>query len=135
MKKKFYVEELSSHCHFVKSTGLTRLAVSKNPHHTLTSLYSKTMRALAKMPSTAAYRIHTEKIITERAKIVANNASVTDVESKINCGQVEELIIQAENELLLARKMLGWKPWEALANNAPPQQWDWPPAQIKSLTH
>ncbi len=30
------------------------------------------MRALAKMPATAAYRMHTEKIITERAKIVAN---------------------------------------------------------------
>lgn len=29
------------------------------------------MRALNKMPETAAYRIHTEKIITERARIVA----------------------------------------------------------------
>lgn len=46
--------------------------MAKNPHHTLTALYGKTMRALAKMPPTAAYRTHTEKIITERAKIVAN---------------------------------------------------------------
>lgn len=30
------------------------------------------MRALAKMPPTAAYRVHTEKIVTERAKIVAS---------------------------------------------------------------
>ncbi|XP_037036352.1 NADH dehydrogenase [ubiquinone] 1 alpha subcomplex subunit 5 [Bradysia coprophila] len=121
---------------FIKATtGLTRLVVSKNPHHTLTSLYGKTLRALAKMPPTAAYRIHTEKIITERARIVANNQNVGDVENKINCGQIEEVIVQAENELLLARKMLGWKPWEPLATAAPPQQWDWPPAQIKSLSH
>lgn len=60
-----------------QTTGLTRLVVAKNPHHTLTSLYGKTLRALAKMPQNAAYRIHTEKIITERANIVANVSTKT----------------------------------------------------------
>ncbi|XP_055384311.1 NADH dehydrogenase [ubiquinone] 1 alpha subcomplex subunit 5 [Condylostylus longicornis] len=114
-----------------KSTGLTGLAVAVNPHHTLTGLYGKILRVLAKMPPDAGYRKNTEKIVQERANIVKTTPNVADVEKKINCGQVEELIIQAENELVLARKMLGWKPWEPLMKPIPEKQWDWPPAQIK----
>lgn len=55
----------------MQATGLTGLLVNPNPHHSLSSLYGKTLRALNKMPETAAYRINTEKIITERARIVA----------------------------------------------------------------
>lgn len=54
---------------------------------------------------------------------------VYEIEQKINCGQAEELIIQAENELNLARKMLNWKPWEPLVAKPPKGQWDWPPAK------
>lgn len=56
---------------FQISTGLTGLVVAKNPHHLLASLYGKTLRALAQMPETAAYRVNTEKIIRDRAHIVA----------------------------------------------------------------
>lgn len=58
------------------------------------------------------------------------NKDIAALEKAIGCGQVEELIVQAENELVLARKMLGWKPWEKLVQPTPPKQWDWPPAQI-----
>ena len=51
------------------TTNLTRLAVAKNPHHVLGVLYSKSLRALAKMPSDYAYRKHTEQIVTERAEL------------------------------------------------------------------
>lgn len=111
-----------------KTTGLTGLAVSKTPHYTLGVLYGKILRTLQKMPESAAYRRHTEKIIAERAAVLKNNCEVEAVEYKIACGQVEELIVQAENELILARKMLTWKPWEPLAKEAPPNQWTWPPA-------
>ena len=111
-----------------KTTGLTGMAVSKTPHHTLGVLYDKIMRTLQKMPETAAYRKHTEEIIKERVNVLSSNKEVAKVEERIGCGQVEELIIQAENELILARKMLNWKPWEPLIQKAPSGQWDWPPA-------
>ncbi|XP_035913636.1 NADH dehydrogenase [ubiquinone] 1 alpha subcomplex subunit 5 [Anopheles stephensi] len=116
-----------------KATGLTGLNVAKNPHHTLTALYNKILRAVSKMPQDAAYRRYTEQIVSERAKIVATTPNVLEIEQKINCGQVEELIVQAENELTLARKMLGWKPWEPLAKQAPASQWAWPPANLPEL--
>ncbi|CAH0405218.1 unnamed protein product [Chilo suppressalis] len=112
-----------------KTTGLTGLAVSANPHHTLGALYGKILRTLQKMPENAVYRKHTEQIVRERAAVLQQTKDVSELEQKINCGQAEELIIQAENELNLARKMLTWKPWEPLVAKPPKGQWDWPPAQ------
>lgn len=111
------------------TTGLTGLAVATNPHHTLGVLYSKLLRTLQKMPENAAYRKYTEEIINERTQILKSTENIDVIEKQIGCGQIEEIVIQAENELILARKMLNWKPWEPLVKQAPPNQWTWPPAQ------
>jgi len=107
-------------------TGLTGMAVSRNPTHTLGVLYSKNLRALAKMPADFPYRKHTEALINERVSIMKNAATIEEAEAKINCGQIEEVIIQAENELSLSRSMLEWKAWEPLCEAAPENQWKWP---------
>lgn len=60
--------------------------------------------------------------------LIRQNQDIAEVEKKIGCGQVEELIVQAENELLLARNMAMWKPWEPV-QEAPPNQWTWPPTK------
>ncbi|CAG9857407.1 unnamed protein product [Phyllotreta striolata] len=114
------------------TTGLTGLVVSKNPHHTLGILYNKIMRTLQNMPEGAAYRKHTESVIKERTAILKSTTDVASIEKKIGCGQIEEVIMQAENELILARKMMAWKPWEPLMKEAPPNQWSWPPVQSRS---
>jgi len=109
-----------------RSTHLTGLLKSRNPHWTLTTLYTKILGTLEKMPPKAAYRKHTEKLINERMDLVNIEKSEEQLAKKLQVGEVEEAITHAENELTLARKMLEWKPWEPLVNKAPPGQWKWP---------
>ncbi|XP_043471533.1 NADH dehydrogenase [ubiquinone] 1 alpha subcomplex subunit 5 [Leptopilina heterotoma] len=110
-----------------KTTGLTGILVAQDPHRLLNILYGKILRALDKLPQDYAYRTTTEKLIRNRAAIVKDNSNVDSIENKIECGQVEELIIQAQNELVLARKMLEYKPWQPLIQQEPKNQWEWPP--------
>lgn len=84
------------------------------------------MIQLSKMPSDAAYRVNTEKIIKERQNVIEREPTAEGVEKALKSGQIEEIIIQAENELFLARKMLEFKPWEPLVESPPPEQWKWP---------
>ncbi|XP_075065033.1 NADH dehydrogenase [ubiquinone] 1 alpha subcomplex subunit 5 [Mixophyes fleayi] len=109
-----------------KTTGLVGLAVAQNPHERLRILYTKILATLQTIPNDAAYRKYTEQIVNERLFAVKSEPSVENLEEKINCGQIEEVISQAENELYLARKMVDWKPWEPLIEEPPANQWKWP---------
>ncbi|RUS87431.1 hypothetical protein EGW08_004806 [Elysia chlorotica] len=108
------------------TTGLTGLAVARHPHQTLKVLYNRILGQLEKMPADAGYRKHTSEIIKGRLQAVQAEANVAALEKRINCGQIEEVIKQAERELSLSRKMLEWKPWETLVAEAPKNQWKWP---------
>jgi len=108
------------------TTNLTGLTVARNPINTLGSLYGRSLRALAKMPADYPYRKHTEQIVSERAAMVKSATTIEELEKKINCGQIEEVIIQAENEVALARMLLETRAWEPLVNEPPANQWKWP---------
>lgn len=88
--------------------------------------FSKNLRALAKMPVDYPYRKHTESLINERVAAMKESSTIEDAEKRIGMGQIEEVIIQAENELMLARNILEWKAWEPLSEQAPANQWKWP---------
>ncbi|XP_062238573.1 NADH dehydrogenase [ubiquinone] 1 alpha subcomplex subunit 5 [Platichthys flesus] len=109
-----------------KTTGLVGLAVSLNPHERLRILYSKILASVQTMPQDAAYRKYTEQLVSERYDHVKTEPDVEKLEKKINCGQIEEVIFQAECELSLSRKMSEWKPWEPLTEEPPTNQWKWP---------
>ncbi|KAG9467601.1 NADH dehydrogenase [ubiquinone] 1 alpha subcomplex subunit 5 [Eleutherodactylus coqui] len=109
-----------------KTTGLVGLAVAQNPHEHLRILYTKILGTLQAIPKDAAYRKYTEQIVNDRLNLVKTESSVDKLEQVINCGQIEEVIVQAENELHLARKMVEWKPWEPLIEEPPTNQWKWP---------
>jgi hypothetical protein len=49
---------------------LTGLKVHNNPHYTLTAIYGKILRAIAKMPQDASYRKYTEQIVNDRLRAV-----------------------------------------------------------------
>ncbi|KYQ47957.1 NADH dehydrogenase [ubiquinone] 1 alpha subcomplex subunit 5, partial [Trachymyrmex zeteki] len=110
-----------------QSTFIKGLDVCKTPHQDLIPLYNRILKVLQKFPKDYTYRKETEGIIKTRLTVMQQNENIEVVEDKINCGQVEELIDQAKNELSLAEKMLLWKPWEKLTKEAPPNQWTWPP--------
>uniref|UniRef100_A0A2D4NE01 NADH dehydrogenase [ubiquinone] 1 alpha subcomplex subunit 5 n=1 Tax=Micrurus spixii TaxID=129469 RepID=A0A2D4NE01_9SAUR len=109
-----------------KTTGLVGLAVCNNPHESLKILYTKILGILENMPQDAAYRKYTEKFTNDRFDIVKAEPDVQRLENKLNSGQIEEVILQAENELSLAKKMLKYRPWEPLVEEPPENQWKWP---------
>jgi NADH dehydrogenase (ubiquinone) 1 alpha subcomplex subunit 5 len=109
-----------------KTTGLTGLAVSKDPHHSLTTLYHKILRSLEKIPDQSKYKEHTKKLTEQRLHIVNTEKNISKLEEKINAGQIEEVIKQAEYELVLAKKMIDYKAWEPLLSNYPANQFKWP---------
>ncbi|XP_007896749.1 NADH dehydrogenase [ubiquinone] 1 alpha subcomplex subunit 5 [Callorhinchus milii] len=109
-----------------RTTGLVGLAVAQNPHERLRILYARILGALQEMPKEAGYRKYTEQIVNDRLNLVQSEKDVEKLEGKLNCGQIEEVIFQAESELNLARKMAQWKPWEPLIEEPPENQWKWP---------
>lgn len=106
-----------------KATQIVGLAVAKTPRETLIDLYSKTLSVLGTMPQTSLYRQQAEEITKERLGTVQKEENVFKIEKQINCGQIEEVIVQANDELSLAEKVNEWKPWEHSENTAPLGQW------------
>uniref|UniRef100_A0A8D2CWE2 NADH dehydrogenase [ubiquinone] 1 alpha subcomplex subunit 5 n=1 Tax=Sciurus vulgaris TaxID=55149 RepID=A0A8D2CWE2_SCIVU len=76
---------------------------------------------MAGVPEKTSGLVGLLKLGTDKAE-----SDVKKLEDQLQLGQIEEVILQAENELSLAIKMLPWKPGEPLEEEPPANQWKWP---------
>lgn len=65
------------------------------------------------MPETAVYRVNIEKLCNHRINAAAANPDNPEkVEEIINCGQVEEIVEQADDEMHVMNMYLKNRWWE-----------------------
>ena len=77
---------------------------------------------------------HTEQITNEKLSMVKAKPDVKTLEEQLHRGQIEEVILQAENKLSLGRKMVRWKSQESLVEEPPANQWKWLPQFFSPLS-
>lgn len=97
------------------STGIVGLAVDHDAVPKMIIKYQALLDKMAAsdMPPDAQYRINVEKIARYRIKAAQENLDDPDkVEELCNCGQVEELVIQADNEMIVLDMYLKNRWWE-----------------------
>eukprot|EP00270_Netrium_digitus_P000695 TRINITY_DN1077_c0_g1_i1.p2 TRINITY_DN1077_c0_g1~~TRINITY_DN1077_c0_g1_i1.p2 ORF type:complete len:137 (+),score=33.95 TRINITY_DN1077_c0_g1_i1:128-538(+) len=95
-----------------ETTGIVGLPVIPNAREVLLGLYQQTLKAVETIPREAVYRQNVEKLTKYRLKVCEEEEDWEKIELQISCGQVEELIEMAKDELDLIPKMQEWKPWE-----------------------
>ncbi|XP_062149684.1 probable NADH dehydrogenase [ubiquinone] 1 alpha subcomplex subunit 5, mitochondrial [Alnus glutinosa] len=110
-----------------ETTGIVGLDVVPNAREVLIGLYTKTLKEIQAVPEDEGYRKAVESFTTQRLKVCQEEQDWEDIEKRLGCGQVEELIEEARDELTLIGKMIEWDPWgvpddyecEVIENDAP----------------
>ncbi|KAK6925881.1 NADH dehydrogenase [ubiquinone] 1 alpha subcomplex subunit 5 [Dillenia turbinata] len=110
-----------------ETTGIVGLEVVPNAREVLISLYNKTLKEIKAVPEDEGYRKAVESFTRHRLQVCQEEEDWGQIEKRIGCGQVEELIEEAQDELKLISKMIEWEPWgipddyecEVVENDAP----------------
>lgn len=110
-----------------QTTGIVGLDVVPNARAVLIDLYSKTLKEIQAVPEDEGYRKAVESFTRQRLNVCKEEEDWEMIEKRLGCGQVEELIEEARDELTLIGKMIEWDPWgvpddyecEVIENDAP----------------
>ncbi|KAJ8773197.1 hypothetical protein K2173_028374 [Erythroxylum novogranatense] len=94
-----------------QTTGIVGLDVVPNAREVLINLYTKTLKEIQAVPEDEGYRKAVESFTRQRLKVCREEEDWEMIEKKLGCGQVEELIEEAQDELKLIEKMIEWDPW------------------------
>lgn len=89
------------------TTGIVGLEVVPNAREVLISLYNKTLKEIQAVPEDEGYRKAVESFTRHRLKVCQEEEDWEVIEKRLGCGQVEELIEEAQDELKLIDKMIG----------------------------
>ncbi|GBG34797.1 NADH dehydrogenase ubiquinone 1 alpha subcomplex subunit 5 [Hondaea fermentalgiana] len=84
-----------------RSTGIVGLPVVENAREVLIEKYTETLEKLKEVPSGVPYRESVEQITNYRLSVVQKFEDSEQIEKEIDCGQLEELLAQAKDELAL----------------------------------
>lgn len=90
-----------------QTTGIVGLDVVPNARAVLIDLYSKTLKEIQVVPEDEGYRKAVESFTRHRLKVCQEEEDWEAIEKRLGCGQVEELIEEARDELTLVGKMIG----------------------------
>lgn len=105
-------------------TGLAGLYQHPNPRPALISLYNHTLKVLdTKFPKDSVYKQSVEAMTKNRLKIVELEEITEKIENQIGGGLIEEIVIQANEELNLAHQLAEMKCWEELEEKPLDDQW------------
>ncbi|GBG80609.1 hypothetical protein CBR_g31069 [Chara braunii] len=100
-----------------EATNIVGFEVVPNAREVLINLYNDMLRQVQVIPEQAKYRQDVEKVARYRLRVCEEEEDWEKIEKRIGCGQVEELIWQAKDEMTLIPKMAEWKPWEVPPNH------------------
>jgi NADH dehydrogenase (ubiquinone) 1 alpha subcomplex subunit 5 len=90
-----------------ETTGIVGLEVVPNAREVLIGLYTRTLKEIEAVPKDEGYRKAVESFTKHRLQICQEEDEWKCIEDRIGCGQVEELIEEAQDELKLINKMIG----------------------------
>jgi NADH dehydrogenase (ubiquinone) 1 alpha subcomplex subunit 5 len=86
------------------ATGITGLDVDPNARGTLAALYETTIAEAKAKPNQTNYVKWVQDFSARRLECVKTAVNVHEIEEEINMGQIEELIVNATDELQLLRE-------------------------------
>lgn len=95
------------------TTGFVGLPVHSDPLPALSKTYKSTLTLLESIPETSIYRQGVQALTAKKLAVVeaaTEDGGVERVEQELGEGQIEEILLVAQDEFRLAGKMLDWKP-------------------------
>jgi NADH dehydrogenase (ubiquinone) 1 alpha subcomplex subunit 5 len=90
-----------------QTTGIVGLEVEPKAREVLIGLYTRALNEIKAVPEDEGYRKAVESFTRHRLQICQEEEDWKRIEDRIGCGQVEELIEEAQDELKLIGKMIG----------------------------